>query len=91
MLKRPPSEHQLRHMQKGPGKDDFLNDFPWIGGSPGRRALAFTAVWVISLVFLAYGALTLFITRHFVAAVFLIFVTAIVGTLPKFFLIGSRI
>ena len=91
MLKRPPSEHQLRHMQKGPGKDDFLNDFPWIGGSPGRRALAFTAVWVISLVFLAYGALTLFITRHFVAAVFLIFVTAVVGTLPKFFLIGSRI
>jgi hypothetical protein len=78
-------------MQKGPGKDDFLNDFPWIGGSPGRRALAFTAVWVISLVFLAYGALTLFITRHFVAAVFLIFVTAVVGTLPKFFLIGSRI
>jgi len=91
LLNRPPSEHQLRHMQKGPGKDDFLNDFPWIGGSPGRRALAFTAVWVISLVFLAYGALTLFITRHFVAAVFLIFVTAIVGTLPKFFLIGSRI
>lgn len=91
MLSRPPSEHQLQHMQKGPGKDDFLNDFPWIGGSPGRRALAFTAVWIISLVFLTYGVLTLVITRHFVIAIILIFVIAIVGTLPTFFLIGSRI
>lgn len=53
--------------------------------------MAFTAVWIISLVFLAYGALTLFITGHFVVAVILIFVIAIVGTLPTFFLIGSRI
>ncbi len=90
-MKRPPSEHQLQHMQKGPGKDDFLNDFPWIGGTPGRRALAFTAVWVISLVFLAYAILTLIITGHFIVAIILIFVTAIVGTLPQFFLIGSRI
>lgn len=78
-------------MQKGPGKDDFLNDFPWIGGAPGRRALAFTAVWIISLVFLAYAILMMIITMHFIVAIILIFVTAIVGTLPQFFLIGSRI
>ena len=88
---RPPSEHELEHMRRGPGKDDFLNDFPWIGGTPGRRAMAFTFVWITILVILAFGILLSFITMHFVLAVVLIFVTALVGALPQIFLIGSRI
>ena len=91
LLKRPPSEHELEHMRRGQGKDDFLNDFPWIGGSPGRRAMRFTAIWILALVFLATGILISFVTMHFVLAVVLILVTALVGTLPQFFLIGSRI
>jgi hypothetical protein len=78
-------------MRRGQGKDDFLNDFPWIGGSPGRRAMRFTAFWILALVFLAMGILISFITMHFVLAVVLILVTALVGTLPQFFLIGSRV
>lgn len=91
LLSRPPSEHALEHMRRGPGKDDFLNDFPWIGGRPGRRAAEFTAVWIIALVILGMGVLISFITLHLVLGVVLIFVTAIVGALPQFFLIGSRI
>ena len=78
-------------MRRRQGKDDFLNDFPWIGGSPGRRAMRFTAFWILALVFLAMGILISFITMHFVLAVVLILVTALVGTLSQFFLIGSRV
>jgi len=78
-------------MRRGPGRDDWLNDFPFFGGAPGRRALAFTVVWVCVLVFLALAIVFSFITMHFVTAVVLIFVTAAVGSLPAFFLIGSRI
>ena len=78
-------------MRRRQGKDDFLNDFPWIGGSPGRRAMRFTAFWILVLVFLAMGILISFITMHFVLAVVLILVTALVGTLSQFFLIGSRV
>jgi len=91
LLSRPPSEHELEHMRRGPGRDDWLNDFPFFGGAPGRRALAFTVVWVCVLVFLALAIVFSFITMHFVTAVVLIFVTAAVGSLPALFLIGSRI
>ena len=91
LLTRPPSEHELEHRRRGSGKDDFLNDFPWIGGTPGGRALAFTTVWIVALVGLALLILYSFITLHIVRAVVLIFVTAIVGVLPRLFLEGSRI
>ena len=91
LLSRPPSEHELEHMRRGPGRDDWLNDFPFFGGAPGRRALAFTVVWACVLVFLALAILFSFITMHFVLAIVLILVTALVGTLPALFLIGSRI
>lgn len=91
LLTRPPSQHELDHMRRGPGRDDWLNDFPYFGGAPGKRAMAFTAIWVTTLVFLVLGILASFITFHFITAVVLIFVTAAVGSLPTFFLIGSRI
>ncbi len=91
LLSRPPSEHMLEHMQRAEGKDDFLNDFPWIGGTPGRRAMAFTAIWISALVVLALSILLSFITMHFVLAFVLIVLTAAVGVLPTLFLIGSRI
>jgi hypothetical protein len=91
LLSRPPSEHMLQHKQRAEGRDGFLNDFPWIGGKPGRRATKFTAVWVVLLVVLAISILVSFITMRFVLAVVLIFLTALVGVLPQLFLIGSRI
>ena len=90
-MSRPPSEHELEHMGRSAGREDFLNDFPWIGGMPGRRAMGFTVVWIVVLVILALGILVSFITMHFILAIVLIFVTAIVGTLPQLSLIGSRI
>lgn len=91
LLSRPPSEHAIQKMQRARGKDDFLNDFPWIGGSPGRRAVKFTAIWVVSLVALAISILVSIVTMHFVLAVVFVFLTALVGSLPHFFLVGSRI
>ena len=91
LLSRPPSEHILEHMRGKEDKDAFLNDFPWIGGMPGRRAMAFTAIWVVALVVLALLIMISFITMHFVLAFVLIFVTALVGVLPRLFLEGSRI
>lgn len=81
----------LQHMASNEGRDDFINDFPFIGGTPGPRAMLFTAVWIIMLVVLAISILLCFITMQFILAIVLIFVTAIVGCLPVFFLIGSRI
>ncbi|MDQ1371486.1 MAG: hypothetical protein QG582_400, partial [Candidatus Thermoplasmatota archaeon] len=43
------------------------------------------------LVVLAVSILLSFITMHFVLAFVLIFLTALVGILPTFFLVGSRI
>ena len=91
LLKRPPSEHELQHQRRGSGRDDFLNDFPWIGGAPGKRALAFTVGWTTLLVVLAVSTLLAFITLHFVAGIVLIILTVITATAPTFFLIGSRI
>jgi len=78
-------------MQRAEGKDDFLNDFPWIGGKPGRRAVKFTAVWVTLLVIFAVSILLSFITMHFVLAAVFIILTVLTAILPQFFLVGSRI
>lgn len=91
LLSRPPSDHALEHMRREAGKDDFLNDFPWIGGKPGRRAMKFTAVWVTLLVILAISIVVSFITLHFVLAVVFIIATVFVAVLPQLFLVGSRI
>lgn len=91
LLSRPPSEHMIRKMQRAEGRDDFLNDFPWIGGSPGRRAVRFTVVWVVLLVALAISIIVSIVTMHFIIAIALIFLTAVVGSLPQLFLISSRI
>jgi len=91
LLSTPPSEHMQRKMMRAEDKDAFLNDFPWIGGMPGRRATEFTVVWILILVALAFLILLSFITQHFVIAILLIFVTAGVGMIPTLGLIGSRI
>lgn len=92
LLSHPPSEHMLEHMRRQEqGRDDFLNDFPWIGGTPGRRAMVFTAVWISALVALALSIVLSFVTRHFICAAVLIFLTAVVAALPRVFLEGSRI
>jgi len=91
LLTRPPSAHELEHQRKGSRPDDFLNDFPWIGGAPGKRAVAFTVGWVTLLVVLAMGTLFAFITFHFVAGIILIILIAVTATAPTLFLIGSRI
>jgi len=78
-------------MRRAADNDDFINDFPWIGGTPGKRAMKFTAIWICTLVLLAMLILISFITFQFVLAIILIFITAGVGTLPALFLIGSRI
>jgi hypothetical protein len=91
LLSRPPSEHMQEHMSRGQDTDAFLNDFPWIGGTPGKRAMAFTAIWITLLVVLALSILLCFITMHFVLALVLVFLTTLVGVLPRLFLEGSRI
>lgn len=91
LLSRPPSEHMVRKMERAKGKDDFLNDFPWIGGKPGRRAMRFTAIWVTMLVVLAVSILISFITMHFILAAVFIVLTVAVAVLPTLFLVGSRI
>lgn len=91
LLSRPPSEHALEHMRGRGDKDGFLNDFPWVGGAPGRRAVKFTAVWIALLVVLALSILLSFITMHFVLAFIFIALTVVVAMLPTLFLVGSRI
>lgn len=81
----------LEHMRREGSRDDFLNDFPWIGGTPGRRAMKFTAIWVTLLVVLAVSILVSLITMHFALAIVFIIATVIVAVLPQLFLIGSRI
>lgn len=78
-------------MRRAEDRDAWINDFPFFGGAPGKRAMEFTVIWVMALVGCALGIVLSFITMHFVLAVVLIFVTAAVGTLPQLFLIGSRI
>jgi len=90
-MSRPPSDHAIQHMKGEGGRDDFLNDFPWVGGTPGRRAVKFTAVWVTLLVVLAVSILASFITMHFVLAGIFIILTVVVAVLPQLFLVGSRI
>ena len=91
LLSRPPSDHELEHHRRGDNPDAWLNDFPWIGGAPGKRALAFTAGWVTLLVVLAVATLLAFLTLHIVAGIILVALTVITATAPTFFLIGSRI
>lgn len=91
LLSRPPSEHMLQHMREEESGDAFLNDFPWIGGKPGRRAVRFTAVWITALVFLAVAIVVSFVTMQFALAVLFIIVLVVVAVLPHLFLVGSRI
>lgn len=81
----------LQHMRERESEDAFLDDFPWIGGKPGRRAVRFTAVWVTALVALAVMILVSFATMNFVLAALLITLLVVVAVLPQLFLIGSRI
>jgi len=81
----------LQHMARREGQDDFLSDFPWIGGTPGPRATLFTAIWITAIVILALSILVSFVLMEFVLALVLIVLVAIVGSLPMLFLIGSRI
>jgi hypothetical protein len=78
-------------MQREGTKDGFLDDFPWIGGTPGARAVKFTAIWVALLVAFSVLTLVCLATLHFILAG--VFIALIVATaiLPQLFLVGSRI
>ena len=91
LLSRPPSEHMLEHMRRQGGRDNFLDDFPWVGGKPGRRAVKFTAIWVTLLVALAVALLLSMITMHFILGIVFIALLVLVAILPQLSLIGSRI
>ena len=71
--------------------DKFIEDWPWFGGPPGKYARKAFAIWVVALVGLTLLILYAFINRRICLGVFLVFLTAIVGILPSFFLVGSRI
>ncbi len=71
--------------------DKFIEDWPWFGGKPGKAAMGIFAVWFVILCLLAVLIILAFITRHICTAVFLIFLTAVIATLPRLFLYGSRI
>ena len=71
--------------------DRFIEDWPYFGGPPGKYARKAFAVWIVALVCLMLLILYSFINGRICMGVFLIFLTALVGVLPSFFLIGSRI
>jgi len=72
-------------------EDKFVEDWPYFGGPPGKNARMVFAVWVVALVGLALSILYAFINGRICMGVFLVFLTALVGILPAFFLVGSRI
>ena len=71
--------------------DRWIEDWPWVGGKPGKAASPVFWIWFLLLVVLALLILLSFITMHFCLAAVLILVTAVIGTLPTLFLYGSRI
>jgi len=71
--------------------DRWIEDWPWVGGKPGKAASKVFWIWFLLLVLMAFLILLAFITMHICLAVALILVTAVIGTLPTLFLYGSRI
>lgn len=73
------------------GKDDWIEDWPWFGGRPGQKATGWFALYVVLLVTLVLLIFYALWRLQICAAVVLIVVCAIVASLPRLFLIGSRI
>lgn len=71
--------------------DRLIEDFPWLGGRPGPSAVKFFAVWVTLLVVLVVGVIVAIATLHICTAIGLFILIAIVATLPRLLLYGSRI
>jgi len=73
------------------GTDDWIEDWPWFGGRPGKKAGKWFALYVIMLVAFVLLIIYAFVTLQICLGVVLIIVCAIVAALPSLFLIGSRI
>jgi len=72
-------------------QDKFIEDFPYFGGRPGKHAAGFMAVWVALLCLMVALIIISFVSGDICLGVALIGLTAVIGTLPALFLIGSRI
>lgn len=71
--------------------DEVIKAWPWFGGTPGKAARKFFAIWVTSLVLLVVWALYAIATLHICMTVVIIVLIVIVAVLPSVSLIGSRI
>jgi hypothetical protein len=72
-------------------QDKFIEDFPYFGGRPGKHAAGFVAIWVALLCLMVALIIISFASGDICLGIGLIILTAIIGTLPAIFLIGSRI
>jgi hypothetical protein len=77
--------------RKRTGTDDWIEDWPWFGGRPGRKAGKWFALYVLLLVAFVLLIIYAFVTLQICLGVALILICAIVAALPSLFLIGSRI
>ena len=73
------------------GTDDWIEDWPWFGGKPGKKAGRWFALYVVLLVTFVLLIFYAIYTLQICAALILIIVCACVAALPRLFLIGSRI
>lgn len=77
--------------RKRTGRDDWIEDWPWFGGRPGSKATGWFALYVVLLVTFVILIFYALLTLQICAAVVLILVCALVASLPRLFMIGSRI
>jgi hypothetical protein len=77
--------------RKRTGTDDWIEDWPWFGGRPGKKAGKWFALYVLLLVAFVLLIFYAFYTLQICVGVVLIFVCAGVAALPSLFMIGSRI
>lgn len=73
------------------GTDDWIEDWPWFGGRPGKKATKWFALYVLLIVALVLLTIYAVVTLQICAAVVLFVICACVAALPRLFLIGSRI
>ena len=77
--------------RKRTGRDDWLEDWPWFGGRPGKKATKWFALYVLLLVAFVLAIFYAVFTLQICVAAVLILVLVAIAALPRLFLIGSRI
>lgn len=73
------------------GKDEWIEDWPWFGGKPGKSARMYFAIYVVALVVLIVLIVLAIATLHICTAILLVIICACFAALPRLFLYGSRI